>query len=423
MSLLSPAPPLRQLSLRQIQWITAGFALTFSSLPGQTIFIAQFNTALRSEFGLSHGAFGLIYTGATLMSSITLVWAGALTDKMPARRLALISLGGLGLMALGMAGVMHIAMLAGLLFGLRLFGQGMMSQIAMTTMSRWFNRYRGRALALAQLGFPAGDASLPILVTLAIASFGWRQAWAGTAAMIALVLIPLIVVLLADPPDGARARARGEVNPDAAEALGAKGARWTRRAVLRDPLFYLAIPGFMGPPAIGTLFIFHQAHLAMLKGWEPALFAAFYPVLSLTAVVMALISGTFIDRFGAWRIVPLILIPQGIGCLVIGAMEPLWSLPLFLGLFGATMGMSQPVVGALWAEIYGTAHIGAIRALASALFVFASAVGPGLAGVLIDADFDLEAQAFYYAGFCFVAACGYVLLAPRFGRRAAELLD
>ena len=421
MSLVSPSPPLRELSFRQIQWIAAGYAMCFSSMAGQTIFIAQFNTSIRDVFSLSHGEFGFLYTIATLASSVCLIWAGALANRVAPRVLGLICIAGLAVVAIGMAHVNHVIALGFVLFGLRFFGQGMMGHIAMTTMSRWFNRFRGRALSFAQLGFPTGEATLPFLVTLAIAAFGWRQVWLLAAGVLILLLAPMIAFLLRDPPDGRRALARGETNPDGDTATEPTGLNWTRGAVLRDPLFYMIIPGFMGPPAIGTLFIFHQAHLSVIKGWDLTVFTAFFPVLSVSVVVVAIISGMLVDRFGAWRIVPFILIPEGFGCIALGMLDPVWTIPLFFMTFGMTGGMMSPVVGALWAEIYGTAHIGTIRALATSAFVLASAIGPGIAGILIDFHVELEVQSFFYAAFCFLAAAAYFLLRPRFAARVDEM--
>jgi len=421
MSLVSPSPPLRELTGRQIQWIGAGYVLCFSSMPGQTIFIAQFNSAIRGEFGLSHGEFGFLYTIATLASSICLVWAGALADRIAPRTLGLICLSGLAVVALGISQVHTIVALGFALFGLRLFGQGMMGHIAMTTMSRWFNRFRGRALSFAQLGFPTGEAILPFVVTLAIVAFGWRQVWMGTVAVIILLLMPAVIFLLRDPPDGKRALARGDKNPDGDSATEPVGQQWTRGAVLRDPLFYLIVPGIMGPPAIGTLFIFHQANLAALKGWDLTIFTAFFPTLSVSAVVVAIISGMMVDRFGAWRMVPFVLIPQGVGCIILGILNPIWAIPLFLMSFGMTAGMMSPIIGALWAEVYGTAHIGAIRALATSILVFASAIGPGIAGLLIDIGVELNIQAFVYATYCFVGAASYFALANKFKTRVDDM--
>jgi MFS family permease len=420
MSASTKSPPLSELTPRQIQWIVGGYAMTFATMPGQTIFIAQFNSSIREHFGLSHGEFGGLYTIATLASAFCLVWAGGLADRFPARRLALGSIAGLGLVAFAMAVQNHIITLVLTLAALRFFGQGMLSHIAMTAMSRWFNRFRGRAISLAGLGTATGDAMTPFMITLAIATFGWREVWFGTAMALLVLVAPVIWLLFRDPPDGKKAVAAGLVNPDAAATGATTGAQWTRSRVLRDGLFFLIIPGIMAPPAIGTLYMFHQAHLVELKGWDLTVFTASYPVLALTVVLTALLAGVLVDRFGAWRLMPVFLIPQGIGCLVIGLVEPQWSIPIFLVCFGMTGGLMSPVVGALWAEVYGTAHIGAIRALATAALVAASAVGPGVAGVLIDIGIDLDAQSFGYAAYCFGGAALFQSLRGKFSRRVAD---
>lgn len=66
--------------------------MTFATLSGQTAFTAQFNTALRSEFGPSNGQFGGLHTLATLASATALVFAGGLADCIGPRRLALAAL-------------------------------------------------------------------------------------------------------------------------------------------------------------------------------------------------------------------------------------------------------------------------------------------------------------------------------------------
>lgn len=146
--------------------------MTLATMPGQTNFIAQFNTAIRAEFDLTHGQFGGLYTLATMASAATLIFAGGLADRLPARLLAIGSMLGLVATALLMAGLSHVVLLVVALAFLRFFGQGMLAHVAMTMMSRWFNRFRGRALSFAGLGFTIGEAALPFTITLAVLAFG-----------------------------------------------------------------------------------------------------------------------------------------------------------------------------------------------------------------------------------------------------------
>ena len=418
---MSKSPPLSELTGRQISWIAGGAVSTFATMPGQTNFIAQFNSALRAEFELSHGQFGVIYTAATLASATALIWAGPLVDRHSARGLAALAIAGLALTALAMAGMPNVAVLVVTIAFLRFFGQGMLSHIAMTSMSRWFNRFRGRALSFAGLGFTLGEATLPFVLTMSIVAFGWREVWGATALILVAVLAPLIWFLLRDPPDGPRARAAGRLNSDPPPSGGPTGTQWQRAAVLRDPLFWAILPGIMAPPAIGTLFIFHQAHLTALKGWDITTFTAFFPFLSFTGAATAILSGFLVDRFGAWRLMPILLLPLAMASVLAATLQPQWSIPILFASFGLSMGLLGPIIGSLWVELYGTAHIGAIRALASSALVAASALGPGLAGLLIDVGIDLDVQGFGYAAYCLAASAIYFALRSRMRERSAAL--
>ena len=48
------------------------------------------------------------------------------------------------------------------------------------------------------------------------------------------------------------------------------------------------------------------------------------------------------------------------------------------------MGASGPVVGSLWAELYGTEYMGAIRSMVTASTVFSTALSPIIFVLLID---------------------------------------
>ena len=69
-------------------WLGAGVLLTFLSSFGQTYFISVFAGEIRAAFGLSHGAWGGIYTLGTTASALLMVWAGGLTDRFRVRVLA-----------------------------------------------------------------------------------------------------------------------------------------------------------------------------------------------------------------------------------------------------------------------------------------------------------------------------------------------
>ena len=291
-----------------------GFFLAFGSSLGQTYFISLFAGELRTALDLSHGAFGGLYSIATTASAVTLVWLGKLADRFDLVGLSVLMLATLAGCALLMARVDSILWLAVALFGLRLGGQGMLSHLSMTAMARWFTRERGRALSVAVLGFPAGEALLPIAVALTLVLLTWRQIWAGAALIMVAVAIPLIMWL------GHKIREQGLDRPEPrlSAANGQCDASWTRAQVLRDVRFYGLLPGLLAPPFIITGVLFHQIHLLEVKAWTLSDFAACYPLYAGTATLVALGIGWLVDRYGALRLLPLYLLPLGLGLALLG---------------------------------------------------------------------------------------------------------
>jgi MFS family permease len=91
-----------------------------------------------------------------------------------------------------------------------------------------------------------------------------------------------------------------------------------------------------------------------------------------------------------------------------------------MSLAGMTSGAAVTVVTAMWAEVYGLAHLGAIRALGASLSVVSSALGPAVMGWLIDDGVSMEAIAFgamaYLAGAVLSVLAAF--LHPKASKRA-----
>ena len=163
----------RSFLLQNAPWLAAGALLAFLSSFGQTFFISVFAGEIRAEFGLSHGAWGGIYSLGTTLSAAVMVWAGGLTDRFRARVLGSGVLVLLALACLSMA-FSTVWLLPLVIFALRLTGQGMTSHISAVAMARWFVAMRGRALSIAALGFSFGEALLPIVFVALLGMFDWR---------------------------------------------------------------------------------------------------------------------------------------------------------------------------------------------------------------------------------------------------------
>lgn len=377
-----------------LSWLGAGLLLTFASSFGQTFFISLMGGQYRAELGLSHGQFGGLYMAATLLSALTLIYAGGIADRMSARRLGALVMLGLAGACLVMMQVTNAAMLFLAIYLLRFLGQGMLSHLEVTAIARWFAATRGRALAIASWGHPLGEGFLPATVALMLTMMDWRSVWMTMAGVLLIVVIPVYVLTL-------RAERQPQGIETAPELLtGLRGKHWTRPEVLRHGLFWWLIPVLMGSPLIGTAVLFHQAHIAEIKGWTLAQLTAGFPVYAVLSIGSSLVFGVLVDRFTACRVLPFYLVPLAIGIVTLGFFDAPWVALVALGSIGMTAGAGMATVGAMWAELYGTRHLGSIRSLSVASMVFASALGPGLTGILIDLGIGFDVQCIYMGFYC-----------------------
>ena len=395
-----------------LRWLFAGLLLTFFSSFGQTYFISLVAGDLRAEFDLSHGEFGGLYMAATLLSALSLTFVGKVVDSQP---LALVSGGvvvALALFSAGMAGVSSVAMLFVVLYGLRLFGQGMMTHVAMTAMGRWYDAQRGRAVSVASLGIQCGEASLPLVLVTLSGIVGWRGAWWVGVAVLLLVALPALMLLLK-----VERIPRGTIHSDGGVA---PQRQWTRAEVLRDPAYWVMSAGTLAPPFIGTTIFFHQVYLVELRGWSMELFASAFMAMSAMTITCALLAGYLVDRVTALRLLPVFLIPLGLACVLLGTVTHPAAAFGFMALLGISYGFSSTLFGALWPEIYGSRNLGSIRSITVAMMVFASALGPGLTGYLIDAGVAYSTQVYAMAAYCLVAALALTLTSRHVRQRQAR---
>jgi MFS family permease len=390
-------------------FLATGALLSFLSSFGQTFFISTFAGEIQQEFGLTHGQWGLTYMIGTGLSAVVMVFAGGLADRFRVRVLGVAVIVLLALACLTMALNPIAALLPLVIFALRFTGQGMTSHVAGVAMVRWFVANRGKALAVSTMGFMAAEAVMPLTFVWLKTFVPWRYLWV-LAAIICLAATPLIHRLL-----------RLERTPQSVAAespsLGMGGRQWTRAEALRHPLFWSLVPALMLFPAFGTAFWFQQVHFAEIKGWSHLALVAVFPLGTLTFGASTILFGLAIDRFGAARLLPIYLLPLILAFSLHAYADSLVWAAAGVILMGLAGGGQATLPNACWAEFYGTAHLGKIKAAVAALMVLGSALGPGLSGWMIDAGIAYEDQLLGFAASFALAIL--VMIAPlRTARRA-----
>ena len=393
-------------------FLATGALLSLLSSFGQTFFISIFGGEIRESFGLSNGDWGLLYMVSTATAAVVMVFAGGLADIFRVRILGIAVVVGIALASLAMAFNTSLVGLVVVIFALRFLGQGMATHVSAVAMARWFVATRGRALAVAGLGFMIGEATLPLLMVWLKSIVDWRRLWVFFA-LFCLAMCPVLYRLL-------KLERTPQSEAQSNSSLGMMGKHWTRRDALTHPLFWLLVPAIVFFSGFGTAFWFHQVHFAEVKGWSHLSLVAVFPLGTATLALSTIFYGWAIDRFGVTRLLPIYIIPYVIAFVLNWYAPSLGWTAVAVILMGMAGGGHGTLLNACWAEFYGTQYIGSIKSAATALMVFGSALGPGLSGWLIDIGVEIEIQMLAYA-VCFAIAGLFLWAAARMATRLTVL--
>jgi predicted MFS family arabinose efflux permease len=234
--------------------------------------------------------------------------------------------------------------------------------------------------------------------------FDWRLLWV-VSAVIAIAGIPLLLMLL-------RQERTPQSMAQSSQSLGMQARHWTRNETLRHPLFWFMVPSLLGPSAFVTAFFFHQVHFAEIKGISHVELVAMFPFYTVIGIGAMILSGMALDRVGTPRLIPWFQLPMVAAFVLFSYAGDTLTMLLGLFFFALTTGANTTLPNAFWAEFFGTKHLGAIKAMAAAVMVLGSAIGPGLTGMGIDLGLGIEAQ-YLLVALYFVFATGMMVLGVR----------
>jgi predicted MFS family arabinose efflux permease len=377
--------------------ILFGFIFTFFSSFGQSFFLGLFNSNIRDVLSITHGQFGSIYASATLLSSFILVWIGKKIDDLDILKFSSYVIVLLAISCFLFSMISSIFFLFFSIFLMRFSGQGLMSHTATTTIVRFFEKSRGRALSTIWLGLSLAEFILPLLVIFLLTIIDWRNIWL-TISILVVVILPIVCFSLLK-----------NIKLDSREAPSNKDTnskdtkQWTRIEVLKDYRFYIICLSMLAMPSMATGTFVYQSFIVSSKGWGPYVVAQSFMVYSILSVITLFLSGFLIDKFSSRKLLIYMNIPLFFSTFVLYYFNSPISSFVFLGLIGISNGLANVLGSATWAEIYGVKYIGSIKALTTALMVFSTAFGTALFGILIDNSFSIEQIALVSGSYILVA--------------------
>jgi sugar phosphate permease len=405
--------------------VVVGFLAHIASAFSISSTLSVFLKPLSSDLGISRGTFSLIRSGEILIGAAAAPMVGTLMDRYGGRWLmaagGLIS--GAGFICLGQAqGFIQFMLVRWLLIspGDSLMG----SMVVNVSISRWFVRMRGRALAIAGMGHGLAKVCMPVAAATLLLYVGWRGAWVvfGVFALL-LVVAPALLFMRRSPEDmgllpdggpveGKEAVATSHKRRRTTKRTGADDVQWSRGEALRTPVFWLIAVTF-GVAQIGVTGLNLHVFSYVTDQGHPTLVAA--SVMSIIAIMQfstPIVWGTLADRMdnGILNMAKCAL--QGAGLLV--ALSLPGMVPLYAGFFiyGIGMGGTAVLAETIWADFFGRISLGKIRGMGSLVTSVFSAGGPPFFGLLFDYTESYYLSFSIFIGMLFTSAVLSLCLRP-----------
>jgi MFS transporter, OFA family, oxalate/formate antiporter len=408
--------------------VAVGFLAHIASAFSISSTLSVFLKPLSNDLGISRGVFSLIRSGEILIGAAAAPLVGTLIDRHGGRWLmaagALVS--GAGFLLLGQARDFSQF----LLFRWLLVspGDALMGQMVVNvSISRWFIRMRGRALALAGMGHGLAKVGMPLLAASLIVHAGWRTAWVVFGLLtLGLVVGPSVLFMRRRPedmgllPDG-RSRARRENGAPAKEIEAARARRsaiadvaWSRREALRTPAFWLIVTTF-GVAHVGVSGLNLHVFAFVSDQGHPAMVAAL--VMSIIAFMQfstPIVWGLLAERSDIGRLIMAKFLIQAAGISWALSVPGLLSLYAGFFLYGIGMGATSILSEMIWANYFGRISLGKIRGMGSLLTHAFSAGGPPFFGFLFDSTQSYFLSFSIFIGLLIVSAfLSFFLRAPK----------
>ncbi|TBW30428.1 MFS transporter [Gramella sp. KN1008] len=355
--------------------------LTFLSSFGQTFLISIYVPEILKTFSISNGLFGSIYAVATVTASVIMLSVGHMVDHKPVKRVTALTLAGLAVSSL-LLGMSHlsIAILIIALTGLRLTGQGLMSHISLTVMSRHYDLDRGKALSIASLGYAVGEAVFPLFISTLILWYDYEIAAMASAAFLFLYLLRFYFMDL-EYFDKDLALVK---KPSALSLLK------DYKDLLKKKVFFILMPVSFALSFTITAVFFYQYVVVEDKGWSVSLYAGFFTAYAITRVVFSILGGVLVDKYSGKKMFRLYLIPFALGLIPFAVSDSIFGALTFLILAGISVGMAGTVKSAVLAEVFGVEKLGTIRSVFTMFMVMSTALGPLIFGTLMDMGIEFQ---------------------------------
>jgi MFS family permease len=404
-------------------WVVLGVAslAMVGTLPGRTQGLGLITEPLMREVGVSRVLYAQINLMATLVGALGCAGVGRLIDRRGSRAVLTSVALALGVVVLAMSRVTSVAGLLVLVTLTRGLGQSALSVVSLAMVGKWFRRRLTRAMAIYALTMSIGFMLAFPMVGMMVTTGGWRLAWSVVGAALVFVLAPVAWLLDRSSPEAIGLVVDGEES--AASEEEPAGASAPLGAALRTPSFWVvALASSVYGLVASGIALFNESILAE-RGFAPDVYYTALAVTAITGLAGNFAAGALADRGSLRRVLMAALVILSAGLVALAHVTTRAQVMVQAVAMGIGGGFVMVVFFSFWGRAYGPTHLGRIQGAAQAMTVLASAVGPLLLALCVEAT-GSYAAAFYVlaavAGLLGVAAA-IVPMPPGAERQTARV--
>jgi len=375
--------------------LIAGAVGVLASIPGQTMGVSVFTDHLITSLQLSRVGISSAYMVGTLGSSLIISYAGVLFDRYGARPLAAVAVVFLSLFLLllvfssnisallsstGIPSPIAAFMVVGFgFFGIRFFGQGVLTLVSRGMVAKWFSTHRGLATGLMGLTTSFGFSYAPQPLQHLVSQFGWRSALGILSALLMFLFLPFILTFFrSDPESCGLEMEQGLAKPkqnrsghseDAHVELDLKDAK-------KHAAYWVIILSLGYWSLFNTAFTFHIVSIYGEFGIDASQAVKIFLPISVISVISRFLGSYLSDRIAIkyiYIVYGLSLIIASISMMMLHTTTGTVLVIIGYGIGTGLFGMLNIVT---WPKLYGRKHLGAVSGFAMSVIVAGSAIGP-----------------------------------------------
>ncbi len=379
-------------------WIILGAGIIgiIMSLPGQTIGVSIFTENLLADLEINRNNLSLAYLIGTVGSGFLITRAGKLYDRYGARTMAFAAAGMLGLMLFFLTRIEYMIeflnkrekippaiatflLLALGFWGIRFFGQGLLTMVSRNMVMKWFNKRRGFANAVLGIFSAFGFSMAPKIFNQFIEKLEWQGTWLLLAVIVGFGFVIFVLILYRDNPsdcgcvpDGSRTASkpvkRPPSLPDRDYTLAQARHTWA---------FWAFTFGITLTALYVSGLVFHVVSVFDSVSLSKDMALGIFVPMSIVAIMVQFICG-YISDFIRLKYL-LMIFMLGMLCtsagLVFLGKQPAAYWFLITG-NGVVWGLYTVLIAVTWPRFYGLKHLGAISGFSLSCSVIGSALGP-----------------------------------------------